>query len=132
MSLKVTIIPKSTYLHAIVEGLNSIENVKGYFEQIVKECTARNCFRLLVEERLEGPRLGTMEVFDLISSGSSRFLGMFKDVAFVDVNRAGDLMQFAETVASNRGFPLTVFSTVPEAEVWLQRTTGSGQHDALR
>jgi hypothetical protein len=31
----------------------------------------------------------------------------------------GDLMQFAETVAVNRGLPLRAFSTVAEAEKWL-------------
>ena len=40
-------------------------------------------------------------------------------MAYVDVNAEGDLMKVAETVASNRGLPMTVFATVPEAENWL-------------
>jgi hypothetical protein len=28
-------------------------------EEVIRECTARRCFRVLIEERLEGPRLGT-------------------------------------------------------------------------
>ena len=44
---------------------------------------------------------------------------MLEAIAYVDVNAAGDLMQFAETVAVNRALPVTVFSTVVEAETWL-------------
>jgi len=28
-------------------------------------------------------------------------------------------MKFAETVANNRGVPMTVFATVAETEIWL-------------
>jgi hypothetical protein len=35
------------------------------------------------------------------------------------VNAGGDLMKFAETVANNRGVPMTLFATVAEAEQWL-------------
>ena len=49
----------------------------------------------------------------------SRARGVFRNVAYVDVNSAGDLMKFAETVANNRGVPMTVFNTVAEAEQWL-------------
>jgi hypothetical protein len=50
---------------------------------------------------------------------------MFKAIAFVDVNRQGDLMEFAETVAVNRSFPLKVFATVDEAERWLLSAPGA-------
>jgi len=46
----------------------------------------------------------------------ARSLGKFQAVAYIDVNAEGELMKFAETVASNRGLPMTVFATVPEAE----------------
>jgi hypothetical protein len=74
---------------------------------------------VLIEERLEGPRLGTLDVFEIVSQGSSRALGILQAIAYVDVNAAGDLMQFAETVAVNRALPVTVFSTVADAERWL-------------
>jgi hypothetical protein len=108
-----------TYLHAVATGRNSKENVAGYVEEVIRECTARNCRTVLIEERLEGPRLGTLAVFDLISKGANRLRAAVDTVAYVDVNRRGDLMLFAETVAVNRSFPMKVFSTVADAKNWL-------------
>ena len=118
MTYELTIDQKPTYLHAIVTGRNSRENVARYLEEILQACIARRCFRVLIEERLEGPRLGALDVFKIVSEGSSRALGILKTVAYVDVNAEGDLMQFAETVAVNRALPVTVFSTVADAEKW--------------
>jgi hypothetical protein len=81
---------------------------------------------VLIEEHLDGPRLGTLEVFEIASEGSARAFGMLEAIAYVDVNAAGDLMQFAETVAVNRALPVTVFSTVAEAETWLVGADGEG------
>jgi hypothetical protein len=51
---------------------------------------------------------------------------MFNAIAYVDVNAAGDVMQFAETVAVNRAVPVTVFSTVADAEQWLREEDRGG------
>jgi hypothetical protein len=85
----------------------------------MRECITRHDTKVLIEERLEGPRLETVDVFNIAVEGSKRFHGALKAIAYVDVNREGELMQFAETVAFNRGLPVTVFSTVAEAEQWL-------------
>ena len=119
MTYKLTIDQKPAYLHAVVTGRNSRENVARYMADILRECTARNCFRMLIEERLEGVRLGTIDVFGIASEGSSRAGGMIKAIAYVDVNAESDLMKFAETVAVNRALPVAVFSTVADAEKWL-------------
>ena len=119
MSYKLTITQKPAYLHAIITGVNSKENVARYLEDIQRECTSRGCFRVLIEERLEGPRLGTMEVYEIAAKGSYRALGIFNAIAYVDVNAEGDLMEFAETVAVNRSMPVKVFSSVSDAEKWL-------------
>jgi len=130
MTHTLTIHEKPTYLHAIVIGLNSRETVQWYLQEIRTECLARGCFRLLLEERLEGPRLGLLDVFKIASEGSPEVSGMFKAFAYVDVNAQGDLMQFAETVAVNRRLPLAVFSNVADAEQWLlnegRLRTGAG------
>ena len=121
MSYELTIEPKPGYLHVIVIGANTRENVMRYMEEVVRECTLRQCFRVLVEERLEGPRLGTLEVFEMVSTGSTRFVRTLKAMAYVDVNaRDQEMMQFAENVAVNRAFPVRVFPTVLAAERWLQ------------
>jgi len=119
MSYELTITQKPTYLHAIVIGTNTKENVARYLEEIRRECTVRNCFRVLIEERLEGPRLSTMGVFEIASEGSKRAFGQFKAIAYVDVNSEGNLMKFAEDVAVNRSLPVTVFLSVSEAKKWL-------------
>ena len=110
---------KPNYLHAIVTGQNSRENVKDYMAEIIRECKATNCHRLLIEERLEGSRLDTMTVFQLVSEGSAHAIGLFAAIAYVDVNADGDMMEFAETVGVNRSIPVNIFSTVPDAEQWL-------------
>lgn len=119
MTYQLTITEKPGYLHCVVTGKNSIENVAAYFQEVARECEARNCFRVLIEEHLVGRRLETWDVYQLVSEGSARNLGKFQAIAFVDVNAEGELMKFAETVACNRGLPIAVFATVPEAENWL-------------
>jgi hypothetical protein len=119
MTYKLTIDQKPTYLHVTATGRNSKENVVRYLEETLRECIARSCFRVLIEERLVGPRLGTLDVFQIASEESSKARGVLKAIAYVDVNAEGDLMQFAETVAVNRALPVVVFPTVADAEKWL-------------
>jgi len=119
MSYQLQIIEKPTYLHAIVTGSNTLENVTAYLQELTRECEARQCYNVLVEENLTGRRLETWDVYQVAAEGSAHARGLFKAVAFVDVNASGELMKFAETVANNRGVPLTVFATVAEAEKWL-------------
>ena len=130
MSYTLTFILKPAYLHAIVTGVNTEENVAAYLEEILRECIARNCHRVLIEERLEGPRLGTMSVFQIASKGSRRARGQFEAIAYVDMNAKGDLMKFAENVAVNRSLPVSVFSSVSEAKKWLagKDRGGTRQH----
>jgi hypothetical protein len=113
---------RPTYLHIIVTGQNTRENVMQYMEDIMRECTKRNCGKVLIEERLEGARLGTFDVFSMVSEGARRFVGMLKAMAYVDVNGDSGLMQFAENVAVNRGIPIQIFSNVSDAERWLLET----------
>jgi hypothetical protein len=119
MSYQLQITEKPTYLHAIVTGPNTMENVVGYLKDIVRECEARQCFDVLIEERLAGRRLETWDVYQIASDSSTLARGLLRAVAFVDVNAGGELMKFAETVANNRGVPMTLFATVAEAEAWL-------------
>jgi hypothetical protein len=119
VTYKLAIDQKPAYLHVAVTGRNSGESVVRYMEEVIRECTTRRCFRVLIEERLEGPRLGTIEVFGMVSKGSARFQRTLEAMAYVDLNAEGDVMRFAEDVAVNRGFPVKVFPTVAAAEEWL-------------
>jgi len=119
MSYELTIAQKLAYLHAIVTGQNTKENVAAYLEEIGNECTSRGCRRVLIEERLEGPRLRTIDVFSIVSEASNRAQRAFNAIAYVDVNAEGSVMKLAESVAVNRGVSVQVFSSVFEAEEWL-------------
>lgn len=123
-SYQLTVVAKPGYLHCTVTGRNTMENVAAYLQDVVRECAAHGMTRVLIEENLAGRRLETWDVYQVAAEGSGRLLGKFDAIAFVDVNAEGELMKFAETVASNRGLPLTVFATVPEAEQWLAKKGG--------
>ena len=126
MTYTLTIHEKPAYLHAIVTGENSRQTVEHYLKELRTQCAARGRFRVLLEERLEGPRLGMMDVFKIASEGSLDARGAFKAFAYVDVNAQGDLMRFAETVATNRRMPVAVFSNLADAERWLQNEGRDG------
>lgn len=115
------ITPKGDYLHITVTGENTKENVAAYLDRILEECRARRCEKVLIEERLSGPRLGFPDVFEIASQGSMKAMGTIKSLAYVDVNALDDTMVFAETVAVNRALPVRVFSTVEEAEAWISK-----------
>ena len=119
MSYELHITEKKTYLHAVVTGRNTLENVAGYLKDLLRECEARQSFNVLIEERLEGRRLETWDVYQIASDNSTLARGFFRTIAYVDVNAGGELMKFAETVANNRGVPMMLFASVSEAEAWL-------------
>lgn len=119
MTYRLTIDQKPDYLHAVVTGENSVANVERYMEELLRECTACGASRVLIEERLEGPRLSAFEVFAIVSKGCAGFQRTLEAMAYVDVNAEGDLMRFAGDMAVTRGVPVRVFPTVAAAEQWL-------------
>ena len=121
MPYQLTIKPEATFLHVIVTGTNDADTVARYLNDVRRECIARQCFRVLIEEHLEGPRLSTFTVYKVASEGSERARGLLRAVAYVDANAEGHLMEFAETVAVNRGLPMALFASVSEAREWLVR-----------
>jgi hypothetical protein len=132
MAYQLTVKQEPGYLHAIVTGTNDAETVARYLEELRRECLARQCFRLLIEERLEGPRLGTFPVYKVVSEGSERARGLLRGIAYVDVHAEGQLMGFAETVAVNRGLPIAVFASVAQAREWLAQSIAADQPPAAK
>lgn len=124
MSYEMTLTEKPGYLHAVVTGKNTLENVTGYMKELHDACVARGISRVLIEERLTGRRLETWDVYEVAAQGSARGVGQFQALAYVDVHASGELMKFAETVAYNRGIPIRLFATVEEAETWIRQKTG--------
>jgi hypothetical protein len=119
MDYKLTIKPKPNYVHFIVTGRNSRHVIMQYMKEVFHECKAHSYSRILIEERLKGPRLGFMDVFKLASEVSSSEANTLRIIAFVDEDADSNMMKFAETVAVNRSMPISVFATVAEAEQWL-------------
>jgi hypothetical protein len=119
MSCEVTFEQRPTYIHATVTGTSSRQSVEQYIKEVLAECKKQQCSRLLIEECLEGPRLEGMDVFAMASEGSMAALGVFEAVAYVDP-KMGNLKDFAESVAVNRGLPISLFFSVEEAVQWLQ------------
>lgn len=119
MAYQLKIEQKPGYLHFTVTGRNSPDTVASYMQEVIQEVAARRCPRVLIVENLEGPRLGTMEVFSMVTAGAKRYHGMLEALAFVDLNAEGGVMRFAEDVAVNRGIPVRVFRNVEGAEKWL-------------
>lgn len=107
------------FLRATVTGTNSAHAVMSYLDDIVKECQSQDCFRVLIDEQLEGPRLAADDVFQIVSEGAMKAIGIMDAVAFVDP-KMGDMARFAETLAVNRGMPAKAFESVAAAEEWLR------------
>ena len=124
MSYEMTLTEKPGYLHAIVSGPNTLENVTMYLQELHRACEARGINRVLIEERLTGRRLETWDVYQIAAEGSQKGAGKFEAVAYVDVHASGELMKFAETVANNRGIPMSLFTNVADAEAWLKKKIG--------
>ena len=124
MSYEMDLAKKPGYLHAIVTGRNTLENVVAYMKELREACVARGVNRVLIEERLTGRRLGTWDVYEVATQGSVRGAGLYDAIAYVDVHASGELMKFAETVAYNRGIPIRLFATVEEAETWIRAKAG--------
>ena len=119
MSYALSVLERPRYLHFVVTGINSRETVEQYLTEVGRECAARGCRHILIEERLTGPRLDTTDVYMIASGQAAAAARTLAAIAYVDVNAEGRLMQFAEDVAVNRAVPVRVFATVAEAERWL-------------
>jgi hypothetical protein len=65
LDYELTIVQKSGYLHGIVTGQNSREAVAGYLKQGLQECIARGFAHILIEARLQGPRLALWDIFEI-------------------------------------------------------------------
>ncbi len=120
MSYKLTVENRGDYLYMEVTGTNSRETVLNYMQDVLVAAEKHDCFRVLINERLTGPRLETMDVFNLASDGAMRVLGRFEAIAYVDEAMVGEMGDFVESVAVNRGMPLAFFSNVEDARVWIQ------------
>lgn len=122
MSYRLVITPQNGYLHIRVTGENTVQNVRDYLGDVHRECVERNCAQVLIEEHLTGEGLGLPDIYEVVWKGVQRSRDVIHKIAFVDANVDHSFldMKFAETVAVNGGLNVRVFSTLPEAEAWIQ------------
>ena len=127
MSYTLTAELKPQYLHVTVQGKNSSENVLSYLTEMQRKCAELDVSHVLLEENLQGPSLGTVDVFEIIKEVSVRAFPYGIRLAYVDTNPEHDMkmMQFAEHVASNRGISVKIFCNIGDAEKWLTTPQGS-------
>jgi hypothetical protein len=116
-----TVEARQGYVHLSIRGENTPANVRRILGDIVAACAQHGSSRVLVEEHLSGPSLDTVEVFEIVSEGSTTARSLAQQIAYVDTNPEHDssLLKFIETVAVNRGVRVRLFTTVREAEAWL-------------
>ncbi|HET6268170.1 MAG TPA: hypothetical protein VFG11_10670 [Acidobacteriota bacterium] len=122
MAYRLKITEKEGYSHIQITGENSLETVRNYLAEINRECRQRGFTHILVEEFLHGESLSIFDVFQIASQGSAEAAGFFRKIAYVDrnVEHSTMKMEFAETVASNRGLNVRMFSNTMDAEDWLK------------
>jgi hypothetical protein len=119
LSYRSTYQEREGYLHVVATGENSLANVRAYLADALMECKARGHSRLLIEERLEGPRLGILDVFDIVTHGVQEARKTLDAIAYVDTHSEGPLMRLAGSLATQMGLRVRIFMDVEEAETWL-------------
>lgn len=119
MTYEITFEHRATYLFARITGANNPESIIAYLKEIANKCTEIDCFRVLIHECLDGPRLTTMDLFETLSEACKQLLGQFDAVAYVD-EKMDELMYFGEDVVVNRGLPLAAFTDIDTATQWIR------------
>src|SRR5688572_32249332 len=112
--------PKGSYLHCIVEGKNGRETVLAYFAEIREQCRIRDRYRVLVEERLTGPRFSLEELFQVAAEAQAQAGATFEILAYVDINAESDTVAQVAKMIVTPGSTVGIFNTVAEAEAWLR------------
>jgi hypothetical protein len=120
MAYALAIEPKGSYLHATVTGENGRETVIGYFGEVRAACRTRDCYRVLVEERLTGPRFSLPELMQLAAEVTAQAGAIFEVLAYVDVYAEDDKVRQVAAQVVEPGSAVGVFNTVLEAERWLR------------
>src|SRR5690349_17436899 len=110
---------ESGYLHAIVTGANTRANIEAYLRDVLRACREMDARHLLIEERLDGPRLAAAEAHQAVLS-SAKAAQHMASIAYVDVNMVDDSnTRFVERVAITQGVPVKVFASLAAAKAWI-------------
>lgn len=132
MPYQLDITQTSAYCHATVTGDNSASTVGLYLDELAGICARLECARLLIEENLHGPSFSMSDIYSIVTKAARKVPPTLSKIAFVDANpqHLAANMEFAETVAVNRGVNVRRFATVAEAARWLHGDGESGNSTA--
>jgi hypothetical protein len=109
--------PGYTRAHVVGER-DTVEISLAYWTEIARYCHEHAVHSVLVVEEI-AERAAVLDIYEVASGLVA--LG-FSDIRIAFVDRNADelpMMQFAETVARNRGIDGRVFSREADAEAWL-------------
>ena len=115
---------KGSFLHCVVRGRNDRETVLAYWADVREACRTRDRYRVLIEERLEGPRFPPEVLLPLMGEVVAWAGAFFEAIAYVDVHADSDaIARFAGQVVEP-GAAVGIFGTVDEAERWMRAKEG--------
>ena len=121
MSYTIEVTPEDNHLHITVGGENSPDTVRNYLSDILAAVKRHGQSNILIEENLRGPSIKILDMFDVVTKASERTAPNILRIAYIDMNKDHDrkALQFAETVALNRGINVRLFDNRQEALRWL-------------
>jgi hypothetical protein len=124
MDYTITITPSAGFLHAVINGTNTIKNVDRYLTDIRTAIEEQQCKNVLIEEQLTGAGLDTFDVFEIIRSHARYARDHKIRIAYIDLNRDHHrtTVAFGENLANILGVDIKVFNNAGEATDWLQLT----------
>ncbi|HEX7918747.1 MAG TPA: hypothetical protein VF454_05045, partial [Gemmatimonadales bacterium] len=112
MPYTLSIESKGSYLHAVVRGTNDRATILAYFTELREACAKRDCYRMLVEERLEGPRFPPEVLLPLMAEVVAMAGPTFETLAYVDVMAVTDSVLRLASQVVQPGAKVGVFDTV--------------------
>lgn len=123
MAYKIKITFEKNYLHALVDGSNTIKNVSRYLADIQSAIVEYSCKNVLIEEHLIGSGLDTFDVFEIIRKQARYARDQKLRIAYVDLNKDHHrtTVAFGENLANILGVNVKVFAAAAEATKWLTK-----------
>ncbi len=121
MSYQLTTQPMPGYLHVIVTGKNTAQNVMNYISEVGALCDKEKFSTVLIEENLQGSGLNMFDIFKVMK-GLKQTPKILRWIVYVDINPAHDpgMMDFARELAVRRGLRVRICRTVQEAKEWIE------------
>lgn len=119
MSIKFEISNGEDYLKVIAKGKDDDQSdVKNYTDAVVRAILDFKCKKVLCDERELQYNISVSDTFQL-AEYVSRYSDQIVKIAIVCNIKFFDDAKFYETVTTNRGMQIKIFTNIEEAESWL-------------